>query len=69
MIYKMIVAMTAVRASGVVAIDATTVALGPWAGSFISILVAVSVLGAANGVIICGSRYLVLNFSTFFVCD
>jgi amino acid transporter len=57
-IYLCILPAAAVKASGVVAIDATTVALGPWAGSFISILVAISVLGSANGIIICGARYL-----------
>lgn len=53
--------MTVVKTSAVVAIDAADAALGPWAGSFMSILVAISLLGSANGIIICGARYLVMN--------
>ena len=53
--------MIVVKTSAVVAIDATNAALGPWAGSFVSILVALSAFGSANGIIICGARYLVMN--------
>lgn len=60
-IHKLIVVMTVVKTSAVVAIDATNAALGPWAGSLMSILVALSAFGSANGVIICGARYLVMH--------
>ena len=60
-IHELIFVMTVVKTSAVVAIDATNVALGPWAGSFMSILVAISALGSANGIIICGARYLVMH--------
>ena len=61
MTHKWIAVLTVVRTTAVVAIDATDAALGAWAGSFMSILIAISVLGAANGVIIYGGRYLVMN--------
>ena len=50
-----------IKLSGVVAIDATRAALGPWAGPVTSILVGLSVFGSMNGSIICGARYLVQN--------
>lgn len=54
-----------IKVSGVVAIDATRAALGPWAGSVTSILVGLSVFGSMNGTIICGARYLVKNQDSF----
>uniref|UniRef100_A0A7I4BH50 Amino acid permease/ SLC12A domain-containing protein n=1 Tax=Physcomitrium patens TaxID=3218 RepID=A0A7I4BH50_PHYPA len=57
-IYLCILPAAVVKTSAVVAIDAADAALGPWAGSFMSILVAISLLGSANGIIICGARYL-----------
>ena len=54
-----------IKLSGVVAIDATRAALGPWAGSVTSILVGLSVFGSMNGSIICGARYLVKNQDSF----
>ena len=60
-IHNLFVLMTVVKTSAVVAIDATNAALGPWAGSLMSILVSLSALGAANGIIICGARYLVMH--------
>ncbi|KAG0563253.1 hypothetical protein KC19_8G016100 [Ceratodon purpureus] len=56
--YLCILPASVVKTSAVVAIDATNAALGPWAGSLMSILVSLSALGAANGIIICGARYL-----------
>ncbi len=49
-----------VKLSSVIAIDATKTALGPWAGLTTALLVAVSLLGTANAIILYGARYLVL---------
>jgi hypothetical protein len=53
--------LTVVKTSAVVAIDATDAALGPWVGSFMSILIAISVFGSGNGLIIYGGRFLVMT--------
>lgn len=57
-IYLCILPASAVKTSAVVAVDVANVALGPRAGSLMSILIAISVLGSANGIIIYGARYL-----------
>lgn len=45
--------------SSVVAVDLAVVAVGPWAGTATAMLVALSVLGSANGIALVGGRYLV----------
>jgi hypothetical protein len=60
-IYLCILPAAVVKTSAVVAIDATDAALGPWVGSFMSILIAISVFGSGNGLIIYGGRFLVMT--------
>jgi len=57
-IYLCILPAADVKLSSVIAIDATKTALGPWAGLTTALLVAVSVLGTANAIILYGARYL-----------
>jgi len=59
--------MIVMKTSGVVAIDAINAALGPWSRPYMSLLVAISILGSANGIVICSARYLVMNPSNLSV--
>ncbi|KAH8931753.1 hypothetical protein BDL97_19G037400 [Sphagnum fallax] len=57
-IYLCILPAADVKLSSVIAIDATKTALGSWAGLTTALLVAVSVLGTANAIILYGARYI-----------